>query len=159
MLKNSINSKDIITYTRSDKPEEEECFKSKFAAKKVIVATNLAGRGTDIQLDNAVKSNGGLHVCVTFLPRNLRVEQQAFGRAARQGQQGSAQLILDYSFKKEKLCLKVKYDRERTKMSDLVELSNKYESNILQVIAKNEIISKEIKDELFDKSLHKPNTN
>lgn len=60
----------------------------------VTIATNTAGRGTDIILHPTCMENGGLHVIFTFYPKNERVEQQGFGRAARQGQPGSARMIV-----------------------------------------------------------------
>ncbi|CAM2724787.1 unnamed protein product [Rotaria socialis] len=60
---------------------------------EIVIATNIAGRGTDIKA-NKIEQNGGLHVCVTFLPPNERVEQQNVGRTSRTGNKGTSQFIL-----------------------------------------------------------------
>src|SRR4051812_373853 len=60
---------------------------------KITVATNMAGRGTDIILGKGVAEMGGLHVISTEPHGSGRVDRQLFGRAARQGDPGSAQLF------------------------------------------------------------------
>jgi preprotein translocase subunit SecA len=60
---------------------------------KITVATNMAGRGTDIKLAAGVAEWGGLHVVSTEPHGSGRVDRQLFGRAARQGDPGCAQLM------------------------------------------------------------------
>jgi preprotein translocase subunit SecA len=60
---------------------------------KITVATNMAGRGTDIKLSRGVTELGGLHVISTEPHGSGRVDRQLFGRAARQGDPGCAQLF------------------------------------------------------------------
>jgi preprotein translocase subunit SecA len=60
----------------------------------VTVATNIAGRGTDIALDAAARRAGGLHVIATMRNRSRRIDRQLIGRAARHGDPGSAEALL-----------------------------------------------------------------
>jgi preprotein translocase subunit SecA len=62
--------------------------------KKITVATNMAGRGTDIKLDAEVRKLGGLHVIVTELHESKRIDRQLIGRCARQGDRGSYECLL-----------------------------------------------------------------
>ncbi len=58
---------------------------------RITIATNMAGRGTDIKLGSGVAELGGLHVIASERHESGRVDRQLFGRAARQGDAGSAQ--------------------------------------------------------------------
>jgi preprotein translocase subunit SecA len=60
---------------------------------RITVATNMAGRGTDIKLGRGVAELGGLHVIATEPHSSGRVDRQLFGRAARQGDPGVAQMF------------------------------------------------------------------
>jgi preprotein translocase subunit SecA len=61
---------------------------------RITVATNMAGRGTDIMLGEGVAQRGGLHVILTEYNESPRIDRQLFGRAARQGDPGSGQAIV-----------------------------------------------------------------
>ena len=61
---------------------------------RVTVATNMAGRGTDIKLTEASLEAGGLHVIVTELHDARRVDRQLVGRCARQGDPGTVEFVL-----------------------------------------------------------------
>lgn len=56
---------------------------------RVTISTSMAGRGTDIKLDESVRSQGGLHVVICELNDSARVDRQLIGRCARQGDPGS----------------------------------------------------------------------
>jgi preprotein translocase subunit SecA len=61
---------------------------------KITVATNMAGRGTDIKLAPGVADLGGLHVLATERHDARRIDRQLFGRGGRQGDPGSYQAIV-----------------------------------------------------------------
>jgi len=64
------------------------------AVGAVTIATNMAGRGTDIRLGKGAAALGGLMVLATEPHRSGRIDRQLFGRAARQGDPGGGQLFL-----------------------------------------------------------------
>ena len=60
----------------------------------VTIATNMAGRGTDIKLGNGVKELGGLHIIGTERHESRRIDLQLRGRSGRQGDPGSSRFYL-----------------------------------------------------------------
>ena len=63
-------------------------------SKTVTIATNMAGRGTDIKLGHGVKEAGGLAIIGTERHESRRVDRQLRGRAGRQGDPGSSQFFV-----------------------------------------------------------------
>lgn len=61
---------------------------------QVTIATNMAGRGTDIKLSKEVKANGGLAIIGTERHDSRRVDRQLRGRSGRQGDPGSSQFFV-----------------------------------------------------------------
>jgi preprotein translocase subunit SecA len=61
---------------------------------RVTVATNMAGRGTDIKLEAGVSEKGGLHVILSEFHESPRIDRQLYGRAGRQGDKGSYESIV-----------------------------------------------------------------
>lgn len=60
---------------------------------RITVATNMAGRGTDIRLGPGVRELGGLHVIASEGHEAGRIDRQLFGRCGRQGDPGSYELL------------------------------------------------------------------
>ena len=82
--------------------EEAEIISLAGEMGRIIIATNMAGRGTDIKLGQGVVALGGLHVIATEWHESGRVDRQLFGRAGRQGDSGSAQAFV--CFEDELVC-------------------------------------------------------
>ena len=74
--------------------DEAEIIAAAGLVGSITVATNMAGRGTDIKLDKIAKEAGGLHVLATEPHSSARIDQQLIGRCARQGDVGSAQFFV-----------------------------------------------------------------
>uniref|UniRef100_A0A914QME5 Chloroplast protein-transporting ATPase n=1 Tax=Panagrolaimus davidi TaxID=227884 RepID=A0A914QME5_9BILA len=85
---------DAIIYKRDNENFEYGYGIKLLPEKTIIFSTTLAGRGMDIKLTQNLINAGGLHVILTYLPENSRIEEQAFGRAGRFGNSGTARLII-----------------------------------------------------------------
>jgi len=82
----------ILNATRHE--SEAEVVAEAGQSRRVTVATNMAGRGTDIKLTEELVTAGGLHVIATEMHSSARIDRQLIGRAARQGDPGSYQFFL-----------------------------------------------------------------
>jgi preprotein translocase subunit SecA len=83
----------VVLNARQDR-QEAEIVAAAGQPARVTVATNMAGRGTDIQLHSTVRGAGGLHVILTEYHESQRIDRQLFGRAGRQGDPGTYESIV-----------------------------------------------------------------
>jgi preprotein translocase subunit SecA len=83
----------VVLNARQD-AQEAEVVAQAGRSGQITVATNMAGRGTDIRLDEAARAAGGLHVILTEFHDSPRVDRQLFGRCGRQGDPGSVRVIV-----------------------------------------------------------------
>ena len=82
-----------VLNARQDKEEAEIIVRAGERGRNTV-ATNMAGRGTDIKLEPGVADLGGLHVIATERHDARRIDRQLFGRCGRQGDPGSAEAII-----------------------------------------------------------------
>jgi preprotein translocase subunit SecA len=83
-----------VTVLNARHDEEEARLIARAGARGAItVTTNMAGRGTDIELDGAAAA-AGLHVIACSLNASRRIDRQLFGRTARNGRPGSCEMLL-----------------------------------------------------------------
>ncbi len=87
---------------------------------KVTIATNMAGRGTDIKLSDEVKASGGLAIIGTERHDSRRVDRQLRGRAGRQGDPGSSQFFVSLEDK----LMRLFHSEKITKVMDRIGYSD-----------------------------------
>ncbi len=86
------NIEHVVLNARQDQ-EEASVVAAAGEQGRVTVATNMAGRGTDIKLMRQVADAGGLHVLATERHEAARIDRQLYGRAGRQGDPGSYEAV------------------------------------------------------------------
>jgi preprotein translocase subunit SecA len=82
-----------VLNARQDK-EEAEIISQAGQPAQITVATNMAGRGTDIRLGPGVAERGGLHVIASERHEAGRIDRQLFGRCGRQGDPGASEAFV-----------------------------------------------------------------
>ena len=83
-----------VVLNARNEPDEANLVASAGEPGRITIATNMAGRGTDIKLASEVARCGGLHVILTEYHESGRIDRQLFGRCGRQGDPGSYQAIV-----------------------------------------------------------------
>ncbi len=128
----------ITLYTISEKHNIE---REKFCAGRIIIVTNLGGRGTDIKVDESVNKCGGLFVLLTHFPHNRRVEKQIFGRTSRKGNPGMVQMVLNCDH------LAPAYQGQSVEI--MRQLREDYEIKRIQEMESDELVEINLKENLF----------
>ncbi len=96
-LLHEVLKKEKIAHTvlnAKNHEQEGEIIKHAGAKGAVTIATNMAGRGVDIKVNDEVKALGGLYIIGTERHENRRIDNQLRGRSGRQGDAGSTQFYL-----------------------------------------------------------------
>jgi len=92
MLKKTKVPHDVLNAKHHER--EAEIITQAGQSGKVTIATNMAGRGTDIKLGEGVIEAGGLHILGTSRHESRRIDNQLRGRSGRQGDPGSSRFYL-----------------------------------------------------------------
>jgi preprotein translocase subunit SecA len=92
MLKKEGIAHEVLNAKQHDR--EAEIIAQAGQLGKITIATNMAGRGTDIKLGAGVREVGGLHILGTSRHESRRIDNQLRGRSGRQGDPGSSRFYL-----------------------------------------------------------------
>nr|WP_274316506.1 accessory Sec system translocase SecA2 [Staphylococcus hyicus] len=112
----------------------------------VTVATSMAGRGTDIKLEDGVKALGGLAVIISEHMENSRVDRQLRGRSGRQGDPGSSQIYIsleDYLVERWGKGNMMKNDKLNQVDSAMLENSRFFQKRVQNIVSRAQRVSEE----------------
>ncbi|MEX0961619.1 MAG: preprotein translocase subunit SecA [Simkaniaceae bacterium] len=90
------NHLDHVILNAKNHAHEAEIIANAGQSKAITVATNMAGRGTDIKLGEGVAKCGGLHVIGTTRHQSRRIDRQLRGRCGRQGDPGTSKFYVSF---------------------------------------------------------------
>ncbi|MBS4169097.1 hypothetical protein [Parachlamydia sp. AcF125] len=133
LLQTYTSSLQELSFLSNDKP-------TPVGPGDVIIATNLAGRGTDLKTNRVLEDHGGLHVILSYLPPNIRIQEQGFGRTARSGNEGSGEFII--------------LDPHRRPITALCRIRDMEEKQRLENVAIREVKKIEFENELLRGLVH-----
>lgn len=112
----------------------------------VTVATSMAGRGTDIKLEDGVKALGGLAVIISEHMENSRVDRQLCGRSGRQGDPGSSQIYIsleDYLVERWGKGNMIKNAKLNQVDSAMLENSRFFQKRVQNIVSRAQRVSEE----------------
>lgn len=140
--KNGYENAKLFTYGHND---DQSVVNRNMQPGDVLIATNLVGRGTNVKISQEVEQLGGLHLLLTIFPDSENVQYQNYGRPARKGQFGSAQLLfVDSEFKNDEESFINSLEQKR-----FVNEKEQLEYDQICVVKENLF-----KDELYEKLVH-----
>ncbi|WP_156055866.1 DEAD/DEAH box helicase [Nocardia sp. NRRL WC-3656] len=90
----AVDAKRIIGWGADWEAQLQKVFDDAGEQGKILVINRQGQRGVDISVSEAVKAKGGMHVWMTEAPEQSYIHEQAKNRTARNGQRGSAQVVM-----------------------------------------------------------------
>ncbi|MCT4792107.1 preprotein translocase subunit SecA, partial [Exiguobacterium artemiae] len=117
---------------------------------RVTIATNMAGRGTDILLDDAAKAQGGLFVIGTERHESVRIDNQLRGRAGRQGDPGLTRFYLSLEDELPRRFARERLERVKKKLGSVTGPISAKEAQQLMAYAQEtcESVNRSVRDDL-----------
>ncbi|WP_259285908.1 DEAD/DEAH box helicase [Candidatus Karelsulcia muelleri] len=135
LISRSLNIRNIKNNVLNAKHHKKEAYIIEEAGKSgiVTIATNMAGRGTDIKISDEVKKLGGLAIIGTERHDSRRIDRQLIGRTGRQGDPGSSKFYLSLE---DDLMRIFGLDRLSTILDKLGHKKGEYLTNSIQLAQK-----------------------
>jgi len=136
---NILKKNGIINIKKYFTLEHQNIVEEVLEQKYVIIATNLAGRETFIRMSKDLEEAGGLHVILSFIPINQRVEDQNLGRVIRNGQKGSYSFI--FMYKSDNPILTIESIRKKREVDEREKVKYCIENKLKEILKEEELFN------------------